>query len=156
MMSVFEIGKTPLGNRRIPSPFSGTRVAAFVRNIPFLDCLSRASSTVSLMRLTASQLKMGTNTSSPAAYVDESAGLSGIARMGGAQPRKENHGHEHRTCSSRSNDNCIAATLVDTSQCQYLTAISVCAETDKLALLDLAGRFDALSFRLVRGQLNTL
>ncbi len=32
---------------------------------------------------------MGTNTSSPAAYVDHSAGVSGIARMGGAQPRKK-------------------------------------------------------------------
>ena len=31
---------------------------------------------------------MGTNTSSPAAYVDSNAGVSGIARMGGAQPRK--------------------------------------------------------------------
>ncbi|SPO30346.1 uncharacterized protein UTRI_05810 [Ustilago trichophora] len=32
---------------------------------------------------------MGTNTSSPAAYVDQSTGMSGIARMGGAQPRNK-------------------------------------------------------------------
>lgn len=32
---------------------------------------------------------MGTNTSSPAAYVDTSAGVSGMARMGGAQPRNK-------------------------------------------------------------------
>ncbi|GAK66736.1 uncharacterized protein PAN0_014c4959 [Moesziomyces antarcticus] len=30
---------------------------------------------------------MGTNTSSPASYVDQDTSMSGLARMGGAQPR---------------------------------------------------------------------
>lgn len=47
--------------------------------------------------------KMGTNTSSPAAYVDTSTDLSGIARMGGAQPRsKPRSKAEHQTTATES------------------------------------------------------
>lgn len=50
--------------------------------------------------------KMGTNTSSPAAYVDHSTDMSGIARMSGAQPRnKPAHKTSAVTCPSQQSHN---------------------------------------------------